>query len=83
MRKGSDDLLAEETERLNYLEEMHRLVRYWDFAHSDLFDDLTRELIRSIGTRAYGDCASYWTHLSSHPATNCMIRVARKLSDDF
>ena len=61
--KGSYDLPAEETERLNVLEEMYRLAHYWDFADSDLFNGLTRELIRSIGTRTYGNCAFYWTHL--------------------
>jgi len=55
MYKGSYDLPTEGAERLNVLEEMYRLAHYWDFVDSDLFNGLTRELIRSIGTQTYGD----------------------------
>ena len=58
MYKGSYDLPTEGTARLSVLEEMYRLAHYWDFVDSDLFNGLTRELIRSIGTQTYGDCAS-------------------------
>jgi len=52
---GLYDLPTDATERLDVLEEMYRLVRHWDFVESDLFNGLTRELIRSIGTLTYGN----------------------------
>jgi hypothetical protein len=58
--KGSYDLPTDATERLDVLEEMYRLVRHWDFVESDLFNGLTRELIRSIGTLTYGNRTSYY-----------------------
>ena len=58
MYKGSYDLPAEEPERSDILEEMYRLAHYWDLVDSDLFNGLTRELIKSIGTQTYCNCAS-------------------------
>jgi len=81
MYKGSYDLPAEETERLDVLQGMYKLAHYWDFVDSDLFNGLTRELIKSIGTRTYGDCASCLTHLSSSTATNCVVHVVRELAE--
>jgi len=81
MYKGSYDLPAEETERLDVLQEMYKLAHYWDFVDSDLFNGLTRELIESIGTQTYGDCTSFWTQIPSNTATNCVIHVVRKLAE--
>ena len=58
MYKGSYDLPAEEPERLKILTEMYNLAHYWVLVDSDLFNGLTRELIKLIGTRTYGDCTS-------------------------
>jgi len=58
MYKGSYDLPTEEPERSDVLEEMYRLTHYWDLADSDLFNNLTRELIQLIGTQTYSSCAS-------------------------
>ena len=58
MYKGSYALPAEKAEKLNVLEEMYRLAHYWDFADSDLFKGLTRELIGSIDRRTYANCTS-------------------------
>ena len=57
MYKGSYVLPVEKTEKLDLLEEMYRLAHYWDLVDSDLFNDVTRELIRLIGTQTYGKCA--------------------------
>jgi len=53
MYKGSYDLPADELEKSDVLEEMYRLTHYWDLVDSDLFNGLTRELIKLIGTRTY------------------------------
>lgn len=53
---GSYDLKVEGTKRSEVLEEMYRLAHYWGFEDSDLFKGLTRELIKSIGTRTYEEC---------------------------
>ena len=55
---GSYKLPAEEAERLDVIEEMYRLAHYWDLTDTDLFKGLTLELIKSIGRRTYGNCAS-------------------------
>jgi len=55
MYKGSYNLSVEESKRLDVLEEMYRLAYSWDLVDSDLFDGLTHELIKSIGTETYKD----------------------------
>ena len=45
-------------ERLGILEEMYRLTHYWDFMGSNLFNDLTLDLIRLIGVETYDTRAS-------------------------
>ena len=80
--KGSYDLPAEETERLNVLEEMYRLAHYWDFVESDLFSGLTRELIRLIGTQTYRNCSSFRSYLS-YTRTDYIICVVKKLAEDL
>ena len=60
--KGSYNLPTETAERLRVLEEMYRLVHYWDFVESDLFNGLTRELIRAIGTQTYSSRTSYYAY---------------------
>jgi len=79
--KGSYDLPTDESERLNVLEEMYKLVHYWDFEDSNLFNDLTRELIRAIGTRTYSNRASF--HLFSYTRTDYTVYVVRKLAGDL
>lgn len=63
--------------------EMYRLAHYWSFQDSDLFKGLTRELIKSIGVRTYGECRSRWTHLILNPGTDRIIRIVRKLAEDL
>ena len=79
--KGSYGLPVEESERLAVLEEMYKLAHYWDFEDSDLFNGLTRELIRAIGTRTYSNRASF--HPSPQTRTDYMICVVRKLAGDL
>ena len=46
---------------------MYRLAHYWDFADSDLFKGLTRELIQLIDRRTYSNCTFCLTHILFEP----------------
>lgn len=71
-------------ERLEILEEMYRLAHYWDFMGSNLFNDLTLDLIRLIGVETYDTRASRRTHLLlPKPGTDCVARIVRKLTEDL
>jgi hypothetical protein len=77
-------LPEEKTERLEILEEMYRLTHYWDFMDSNLFNDLTLDLIRLIGVETYDTRASRRTRLLlPKPGTDHFVRTVRKLTEDL
>ena len=62
---------------------MYKLAHRWEFVDSDLFNGLTRELIRSIGTQTYGDCGSFQVQLFPCVRTDYIVCVVRKLAEDL
>ena len=61
---------------------MYRLVHYWDFVESDLFNRLTRELIRSIGTQTYSNRTSCHVY-SPIFGIDDQLHAVRRLAGDL